>query len=62
MDMIYIGLVRIAAISHMKVLTTTEKSICLISALTVVKKWNIMNNINENYLPSFLLDKFIIDC
>lgn len=39
-----------------------KKIICLISALNVVKKWNIMNNINKDYLSSFLLDKFIIDC
>ena len=26
------------------------------------KKWNIMNNINGNYLSSFLLGKLIIDC
>lgn len=59
--MISVGLVRIVAISHMKVLTAIEKVIYLISVLNVVKKWNIMNNINENYLSSFLLDKFIID-
>lgn len=59
--MISVGLVRIVAISHMKVLTTIEKVIYLISVLNVVKKWNIMNNINENYLSSFLLDKFMID-
>lgn len=29
--MMHIGLVQIAAISHMKVLTTTEKIICLMS-------------------------------
>ena len=54
MHLISTGLVRIAAISHMKELTTIEKSIYLISALSVVQKWNIMNNINENYLSFFI--------